>query len=359
MSSLAVIELSGVGAVLTARLNEFGLFTTHDLLRANRRRLDEVLEGASVAQIRIWQAVSELLEIHGMVLPLAEGLYARGIETLDELGGSSLSKLRAVVGAMQTAGIAGADASDEELVVWMKDALLLRNTGTLNGTVSAPGKLPLEGVGVRCLGKGAESDARGRFRIRRLPLGRPVVVHLEHPDYRALTVETSRIAAPGILLGEHFQLSSKRSASPRVGVPSELRGDRIPSTSSAPVTIREQDRPPPENDLLRVFEVPESGDARAVSLLFDYDAGVLVVRSFRLKRGHLAARAKVGDHLVFSAKRWRVTQMTPAGVKAFRRRLRLNRLRPPMPPDPTAADVERAIRDFMRAVATERGKVPH
>src|SRR5512147_1204239 len=82
MASVPVIELSGVGPAIAARLNELGLFTSEDLLRSERRRLAELVEGASVAQIRRWQAVSALLEVNGMTVTLAEALHARGIEAL-------------------------------------------------------------------------------------------------------------------------------------------------------------------------------------------------------------------------------------------------------------------------------------
>jgi hypothetical protein len=359
MTSLAAIDLSGVGPVLAARLNALGLFTTHDLLRTDRRRLDQVLDGASVAQIRRWQAVAELLEVDGMSLPLAEGLHARGLETLDELAGSSLTRLRSLVGAMRSEGIPGADASDDVMVGWMKDALLLRHTGTLNGTVTGAGSAPLGDVAVKCMGKRAVSDARGRFRIRRLPLGRELIVHLQHPDHLSKTVPTTRVAAPGVLLGERFRLSRRPATSPPGPQPaalSELRGDRMPSLSGASIAIRVQDEAPAEHDLLRVVELPDAGGARAVSRLLDYEAGGFVVRSYRLPADVLAPGAGVGDHLRFSDGRWRVTALPHGGIQAVKRRLRLQRLRPPLPPNPTVADIDRAMRDFIAALARERGR---
>lgn len=46
MANIDVTDLSGVGPAVTQRMNELGLFTTSDLLRANRVRLAELVQGA-------------------------------------------------------------------------------------------------------------------------------------------------------------------------------------------------------------------------------------------------------------------------------------------------------------------------
>src|SRR5439155_9093419 len=131
------------------------------LLRVSRRRLADEIDGVSVAQVRGWQAVAELLEIDGMTLAVAEQLHARGVETLDELANRPLSGVREVVNAMGTDGVLATVPTDDELAAWKTDAVHLRNTGTLNGTVIGTGNTPITGVSVACMGQAATSDARG------------------------------------------------------------------------------------------------------------------------------------------------------------------------------------------------------
>jgi hypothetical protein len=341
-----VIDLTGVGPVVTLRMNELGVFTTGDLLRVERRWLAEEVQGASLGQVRRWQAIAEMLEVKGVTLPVAEGLHAAGVETLDEMAGRPLSGLRALLDTMRAQGVVEALPSDDDLVAWMRDALLLRHTGTLNGTVIGADRSPLVGVAVSCMGQRDESDARGRFRLRRLPLGRRLLVSLDHPAYAAKTVETGPVAPAGVLVGERFRLTRRRPATPP-RVLSELEGDTLPALSGAPIRTRARDGAPSPLDILRVVELVASGDVRVISRLFDYDGAGFVVRSYRFERGDLPADVHVSDHLRFKADRWQVAKMTPASIDRHRRWLRERRQLPEPSVNSSAADVQRFVEAWL------------
>ncbi|MDQ2974018.1 MAG: DUF4332 domain-containing protein [Acidobacteriota bacterium] len=347
MASIDIIDLTGIGPVVTRVMNELGVFTTADLLRAQRRRLAEKVSGVSLAQVRRWQAIAELLEVKGVTLLIAEGLYAGGVETLDELGARSLNKLRPVLETMHTQGVVPTLPSDDDLVAWMKDALLLRHTGTLNGTVIGADRSPAVGVAVSCMGQRVESDARGRFRLRRLPLGRRLLVYFEHPAYAAKTVKTGPVAPAGVLVGKRFRLARKRAGAPPPRVLSELEGDKLPALSGAPVRERAQDGAPSPLDILRVVELLASGNVRVISHLFDHDGADFLVRSYRFKRRDLPAQFEVGDHLRYKAQRWQVVKMTPATIDRYRRWLRERRQLPELSADSSAADVQRFVEDWL------------
>lgn len=342
-----VFDLTGIGPVVTRRMNKIGVFTTGDLLRAERRRLAEEVRGASVAQVRRWQAVAELLEVEGVTLPVAEGLYAAGVETLDELASRSLSELRPLLVAMHAQGAVDALPSDDDLVAWIKDALLLRYTGTLNGTVIGGDGLPAVGVAISCMGRRAKSDARGRFRLRRLPLGRRLFVYLEHPTYSARRVEAGPAAPSGVLVGEQFRLARVRAGASSPRVLSELRGDQLPALSESPVRVQVVDGPPSPLDILRVIEFLASGDVQVGARLFDHDGSDFVVRSYRFKRDSLPAGVRVGDHLRYKAGRWRVVKMTPATIDRQRRWLRERRHLPELSALSSAAEIERFVTDWL------------
>lgn len=348
MASVGVIELSGIGPALAAAFNGLGVFTTGDLLRVERRRIAREVDGASVAQLRRWQAVSELLEVDGVTLAIAEGLVIRGVDSMDEMSGRPLSSLRDVVATMRADGVIDVVPSDDELVGWITEAVRFRHTGTLNGTVTGSGNAPLAGVSIVGAGQTVESDARGRFRLRGLPLGHPVLVYLEAHGYVAKTVEVDA-APPKVVRGEQFRLSLRRATTPAERVLSELNGDELPPLAGAPVRQRAQNTAPPEHDILRVVEVLAGGDARVISRLFDYSEGVFVVRSYRLAPADLPAGIEAGEHLRFSAGAWKVVTLTAKDIGAYRRKLRERRRWPQLPADPTAADIDRAIREWQAA----------
>ena len=180
MASVDVVELSGIGPAIATRLNELGVFSSSDLLRVSRRRLADLVDGVSVAQVRRWQGVAEFLEVDGVPLPVAEGLYERGVESLDELGSRPLSVLRGLVGALEADGVATANPSDDELVRWIVDAVRLRATGVLNGTVVDAANAPIAAVAVSCLEQHGVTDAVGSVPLASVATG-PAAVTVPGP----------------------------------------------------------------------------------------------------------------------------------------------------------------------------------
>ena len=82
---------------------------------------------------------------------------------------------------------------------------------------------------------------------------------------------------------------------------------------------------------------------------------MFIVRSYRLAADKVAGAPQVGDHLRFSDGRWRPVAMTANQVANYRRRMRERRLRPSIPADPTAADIDRALNEWQ---AARRARVP-
>jgi hypothetical protein len=355
MAMVRVGALSGIGTRVAKRLQALGVFTTADLLRVERRRLDRQLAGATIAEILAWQQVAELLEVESMTLPLAEGLHASGIETVDELGAKSLSALRSSIDELRSDGVTVGAWSDDRLVEMLKDAVVLRTTGTLNGTVVGPKGGPVSGVEVACLGIATKTDARGRFRIRRLPLRNPVLVSLSRSGYASRVVETSQVVPSGVLAGDSFPMfrtKPGRAAPPTVL--SELAGDEVPPLGSAPFTLRVQSAAPARNDLLAVNERLDGGAVRAVSRLFDFDGTYHVVRVYRLTPSRIRGRAKVGDHLQYVDGKWKPVDLTPQEVASYRRKVRELRTWRRLPKTPTAAEFDQALAGWTAARTTPK-----
>lgn len=349
MGAVKIEDLDGVSKKLAAQFKVSGLYTSEDLLRTERRRLANEVSGASILLVRRWQAVAELLEVHGFNLALAEGLYANGVESLGEIASRPLGGLRALVEKMRSDGLAVPKPSDDELVGWIKDAVLLLHTGTINGTVVGPKGSPVRGVVVECMGRKAQSDARGRFRLRRLPLGKRVLMHLAHTKYIEKTVEAHHVVPPGVLVGELFRLTRRKSGTGSPIMLSELHGDVLPPLGSAPIVSRVQAGAPSTEDLLRVVEFPKSGGVRVVSRFFDFDGKAFVVRVYRIAAAKIHGRAAVGVHLLFKGGKWHPNKFGSAEVVKYRQKRREQRSWRRLPKNPTAADIDRALRDWYAA----------
>lgn len=99
-----VIELAGIGRALSQRLNAQGVYTTADLLRVAPSRLADAVDGASLDDVRRWQDQASILEIDGAQFDLAAALQWRGVDGLDEVGRSSLTRLRTMLEEAHAAG---------------------------------------------------------------------------------------------------------------------------------------------------------------------------------------------------------------------------------------------------------------
>jgi hypothetical protein len=181
--------------------------------------------------------------------------------------------------------------------------------------------------------------------LRRLPLGRQLLVYLDHPAYVPKTVKTGPVAPAGVVVGEQFRLTRKRAATQAQAplVLSELAGQQLPALSGAQIRTQAQDGAPSPRDILRVVEVLASGDVRVVSRLFDYVGGGFVVRSYRFKRSDLPTVIEIGDHLRYEANGWKVVTMTSETINRYRQRLHERHLLPELSATSSAADIRRYV----------------
>ena len=102
-----------------------------------------------------------------------------------------------------------------QIAEMIKDAAILRYTGLLAGTVIDSQGGALAGATLRVGPVHGETDAHGRFRLLRIPLGRAIALEITHPDFGTLIDEHPKIATDiGVVGGGVFQLFPKL----RVGV---------------------------------------------------------------------------------------------------------------------------------------------
>jgi hypothetical protein len=205
------------------------------------------------------------------------------------------------------------------------------------------------------MGIDGKTDARGRFRIRRVPLGRPALVSLSHARYVPVTVAARSVVPSGVLAGESFRLTGKKAGGTSAPlVLSELSGDVLPPLDGASFTERVQTASPSKVDLLVVNELLQGGVVRVASRLFNFDGTLHIVRVYRLPSTKVRGSVAVGDHLRFIDGKWQAVDLKPKDVARYRRKLREQRSWRHLPKNPTATDVDRGLRDWLTARTTQR-----
>lgn len=284
--------LPGITPALRESLNAVGLHATSDLLRTNPPGLTARLPVVTVAQLRVWVTICRFVEIDGVTPAMAISLQAAGIDTLAELSKRTLAQLRAALSPLP------AIPDDEALVRLLLEARRFDLTGVVNGTVVGSSGAPIAGAAVAGGGEAAVTDARGRFRLVGLRLGRPVAVTITNPGKAVRTFPSVAVHPSAALVGRSFRLPARSSAPTRL---SALRGDTLPALGSAPVTTAAQSGAPTSDDLLVVVGFHANGDARAASLFLDFADGRFVVRTYRLPAAALPAGTATKHRLAPSA----------------------------------------------------------
>jgi hypothetical protein len=169
-----------------------------------------------------------------------------------------------------------------------------------------------------------ESDAHGRFRLLRIPLGRRFALEITHSGFNPLVDEHPGIATDiGVVGGGVFRLKpSATTESPELATLSELDGDALPATyrrtrqvTMSPDEIR-------NGDVLVVRELYTSApDARLVSRLKSYRDGELLIHSVRLPLSRLPGEVRFNSQ--FGVVNGQIVPMEMSSASLHRRKLRL------------------------------------
>jgi hypothetical protein len=287
MAYVDLTEVPGLSAAAAGALGAAGAFTTADLLRLRRADL-AAATGLALGSLRRWQGFAELSEIEGLSAEAVAALVEAGVDGVDEFCGRRLGALRA---ALQ--GLAS-PPSDDEIVAALLAARRLQLTGVIHGRVVAAGEVPLEGATVVAGGETARTDARGRFRIAGLRLGRGLAVTIDHPAKRGRTF-LGVVAQPATALADRrFRLTGRPSPARRL---SAMAGDALPPLGSAPLTTEARDEPPLPRDRFILLEFYRNGDGKLGSLFLDFAEGRFVMRTYRVAKADLPAGALPKDRM--------------------------------------------------------------
>ncbi len=335
-----IASIPGIALSEVQFLAGLNLFTSDDLLRTHRSALAAKVPGLTVARVRTWQAWAELVQIRDLPEAVAGALLAAGADGVEEVAGWTLARARAA--------LPGKD--DEAILGWIRDAMRLTHTGVLNGNVRLADGTPVDSAAVTVAGRAAVSDARGRFRVIRLPLDQKPIVTVHHPALGYRLAQEIPVFRSSALVGQTFVLSG-RPAKPKVLT--ELRGDKLPPIGGAPISTRVEPGGPDQTDILMVIDRHPNGDARAASRFLDFEAGRFVRRVYRMASGDLPAGLQDGDDLEWTGTGW--ARARYSGLQIARMvRLRAVYRRLPKPPL-NAQQSERAARAILKALSDPKG----
>ena len=337
--------IPGVNTATVGKLAQLGVFTADDLLRSDRTSLSAHVPGLSIASIRRWQGFAELMTIAGITVEAAAALQSAGADSAREFAAWPLARARR---ALTTPPLV---TDDETIIAWMKDAVRLTHTGVLNGNVRLKDGTPVEGAAVTVAGIAATSDARGRFRITRLPLDRKVTVTVLHPTLGYKLTTGISVAPSAALVGQIIILpGTKHSPEPLT----ELKGHHLPPVGSASITTRAETGAPDTSDILMLIDRYADGDSRLASRFLDFDAGQFVRRTYRMKADVLPAGLEPGYTISWADSQWTIAAYSARDIA---REVRLRHIQARQPQGTlTITQVEAAMREVAVAISDREVK---
>jgi hypothetical protein len=344
----SVSAVEGIGPARAAALADAGVWTVYDLLRVPLAGLVGAA-GSSVSsdEVLAWRRMAALLQVDEVTPQWAEALLRGGVETVDELSRRRLDAVDALMATAREQGVIPETPTVVQIAEMLKDAAVLCHTGLLAGAVVDPEGGALANATVQVGPSRSDTDEHGRFRVLRIPLGRPVALQITHADYATLRVEHPSIAADiGVLTAATFRMEAAGPETGEAATLSELEGDAIPATYRS---ARRVVLPPDQlrnGDILVVREVSSSAaEVQLVSRMKSFRDGELLVHTVRLPSSALPADVRVKDQFHVSNGQLIRVEMTAGALHRRKIRARLKKAFAGRPRPSTDEEVRALVRD--------------
>lgn len=315
VNEIPLSEIEGIGPATETLLQKAGAYYALDLLRATAASLHPfVASVASLEQVSRWRMMAAFLQVKGMNVQWAEALAASGVETIEQLSRKSLSQLETVFQEAEGNGIIPDVPDHDQIAEIIHDATVLFCTGSLSGAVRDPQGKPVTEASVRIGFVEATTNAKGRFRLLRIPLGRSVSLVVSKNGYAKSVVNVPPVATdPELISSLQLQLVPEDANPAPVIRLSELGGDRLPEMVGYEVrTERKELADLQHGDVLIVQKFYESApDALLVSRYRDWFEDAFIVREYRVPRSQLSSEVQEKDHLSVSDQGFRKIEFSP------------------------------------------------
>ena len=329
-----VTVIEGIGNAAAAALAKVNVHFVFDLLRGSVRTIHGAVASlASEAEVRSWRYMASLLQVSDVDAQAAEALVRSGITSIEELSHKSLDATADVFSQAKEQGTIPNIYSANQISAMLRDAAVLRHTGTITGTVRDGEGKPVADATVRIGNIEQRSDARGRFKLLRIPLGTSLPLYLIHGDYATKMIEAPKIACDVNTLGVQFFVMEKRTDASAPQVPllslSEMDGDVLPITSGQRVKAIEMNKDNLRaSDVLKLSKLHNSAPkAQLVSRFKSFVDGEILIHTLRLPLDMLPAQAQVGDHFLVSNGALVKIRMDAEKLRRYKIRLRLRKKR--------------------------------
>jgi hypothetical protein len=352
--STPVSAIEGIGPNTAGALTHVAVWTVFDLLRVRFNAIHQAVRPmASTDEVRAWRRMAMLLQVSEVTPQWAEALVQNKIDTIDELARKRIDEIDALMREAKERGIIPDTPTIAQIAEMIKDAAILRYTGLLAGTVVDPEGNPLPAATLRVGPAQGESDARGRFRVLRIPLGKTIALQITHPDFDALIDEHPKIATDiGVAGGGVFQLKPSGTESPEPITLSELHGDAVPATYRKTQQVMMSPGELRDGDLLVVGELYSSApDARLVSRLKSYRNGELLIHSVRLPLSRLPGEVRLKSQFGVSNGQLIPVEVSPGNLHRHKLRLRLRKTFGGRPRPATDDEKQAFVRDVTSFLA--------
>jgi hypothetical protein len=327
--TLSTESIEGIGPATAASLKRGDIHTVGDLLRINSVRIDEVA-GAKVSleRVRSWCEMAALLQVEGITPQWAEALNHADIRSVADLADEGLPSLRKHFRAAKKAGRIPEVPKDAEICEMLKDAAVISLTGALSATILGDGDRPVAEAAIRIGRQTRVTDARGRFRVTRIPLWTNPTMVVTHPEHRPGRFRLGRLNPSHVVNQQTFRVRPAPAGRPSPStVRMEVRGEVLPPLGDGPIRARSVEREELiDGDVLAVVEFSaDRKRAKLVSKLLVYEDGVFRFPYAWFPVSELEPGAKPGDCYLLRRGELRATPMSPVRLSTWRAMLRAKR----------------------------------
>ena len=349
--------LEGVGPATAERFTQFGVETVADLLRATIDDLHAMVGGlASPEEVRRWRAAAAFLELNGMTNQWAEALAAGGLDSVEELALADGPTWRATLDAALAGGVTP-DVPDDALLADLRvDAMRVHVTGAVQVTVGDLSGEPVGGADVTVGGRSATTDARGRARVSRVPLGRRLRLVVQAEGFEVEVLEDPAVLSDEFTVGvTAVELLPVEAGEPDPQFLSELDGDLLPPLAADSMTTEARGAAElREGDVLLVRKHYADGEtAQLTSKFLEYRAGTFVAVSYRVPLADLPGDVELQDHVRRRGGAFEPVFVTPGKLALWKAQRRARRATAQAPPAQTIAEREVRMQAYEEALRLE------
>ena len=359
MASRSVSEIEGIGPSTATRLEAIGVHTTDDLSRGSAAQIHAgVRDVASLDNVRAWRSMARLLNVDGMTAQWAEALQKAGVDRMSALHTKTVDELTAIFADAQANGVIPDTPDASVCFRLIRDALEIDLTGMLVGTVVDAQSQAVAGATVRVGTKTAATDARGRFRVVRIPLGVSFRLIVSHDAWRTLEVEDPPILPYEDRLEKVTYTLLARALNEPSRRLDEFDGDVLPRlTAYSMRSVRRDLGELRDGDVFVLHkQFARTPDALLASLFWAYASGEFLIWTYKVPLADLPPNPRVRACFIHENGAFSPFPASTSRMEMMRNLRRVRKMMAGRPPATTLVEIDNRMREhaqLMRNILSE------